>query len=49
MIQQALTFNPAKQVTDLGWSGIALEITGLQNRDFDPIFEKLKTIPSKNS
>lgn len=42
MIQQALTFNPAKQITDLGWNGIALEFTGLQNRDFDRTFDQLK-------
>jgi DNA/RNA-binding domain of Phe-tRNA-synthetase-like protein len=42
MIQQSLSFAVSDQVKALGWNGIGLEITGLQNKESDPQFERLK-------
>lgn len=35
MIQQSLSFAVSDQVKALGWNGIGLEITGLQNKESD--------------
>ncbi len=43
MIQQSLSFAVSDQVKTLGWNGIGLEITGLQNKESDPSFERLKS------